>query len=654
MKFWSDSIKLDSPSESENFYFDLETPRGHFFSVLDFVPHDYANLDATLKLKLETIVGSFDSVPKFSTDLFLGFLAKEINNFLYELGKQSEGPQLFCSAALCLINGNRLVYFLCGDVKANVLDGGRLHPLVPARAAFPDSGVDAATEAGYHQLSDETERNEFDELGVRHWNAPLTGRLPACTLHDDEVILITTSGGEELFAQPEFSTTLPSLRLSDAKSICDAVMENSSASLAEMTLLVISGPYVPYLDPYLRDLSRSFDSLEARVDALAASGQRMGAAPDLIEKTFEAELEHRINPQIDELKDALSRKANTIDVLELNEILKNLGLVLANKADTTALLSLERDILKLGVDGKEKHAYGGNGIGQLTDGETTVGSMAEFGLEDPGLLETGDTVTGQDVLQVPRQTSFGLKTAVMVFIVAIGAAFVGAWLQSRILRKSPEVWSVKASGNQIWISRMDQGGQGNVSLNLSAPVKSQAEQTFSSFADVKSYLDTITGPQTSPDQTAVAAQTQTVPEQSTDTKMIAKADDSLKQSSHADKISPKKSSEVISTAGRKPESKTPGKISLNRPAAPSDATLKRDRRVLANSSANTTLVKVGAGDTLEKLARRFKTTSTELRKLNPQINERGVIRPQQKLVVPAPSSADDSKGRRLMVVKQAR
>ena len=78
------------------------------------------------------------------------------------------------------------------------------------------------------------------------------------------------------------------------------------------------------------------------------------------------------------------------------------------------------------------------------------------------------------------------------------------------LEETTEVWAVKASGNQIWINRMDQGGQGNVTLNLAAPVKSRGEQTFSSFADVKSYVDTITSPQNAPDQMTVAQQTKTV------------------------------------------------------------------------------------------------------------------------------------------------
>ena len=56
MNFSSDSVKHESKTQNEDFVFDLETPRGHFFAVIDFDSHDFANLNATLKGKLETIV----------------------------------------------------------------------------------------------------------------------------------------------------------------------------------------------------------------------------------------------------------------------------------------------------------------------------------------------------------------------------------------------------------------------------------------------------------------------------------------------------------------------------------------------------------------------------------------------------------------------
>lgn len=671
MNFWSDSVKIKSQTQNENFYFDIETPRGHFFAVLDFAPHDYANLDATLKRKLQTIVGSFDSVPRFSTDLFLGFLAKEINNFLHDLGKQSPGPQLFCSGALCLVSGNRLAYFLCGDKKLNILRRGRSlsslsllslrgnGPAVPG----PRVEVSGAEPNGIPSGAERTNKHS-EQLGVRHWDAPLTDRVPAFTLHDDDVVLIITHGVEETFERPEFSTMLQSLRSSDPKSICDAVMKNNSASLNLGMVLVISGPYDQYVDPLLADLSKAFDSLEERVNALTESGQRNGVVPDLMEKTLEAELEQRISPQIEELKDGLRGKANSIDILELNEILRNLGVVLASKADTAEVLALQRDILKLGIVSNENQSHGRNGSGNGEDEITRLsaqrenrGPFAGWETEDSNLLEEEATALERGVGQIPRQSYFGLKTALLVFVIAIAGAFIGAWLQSRVLKKNPEVWSVKTSGNQIWINRLDQSGQGSVTLNVAAPLRSRGEQTFSSFADVKHYIDTITSPEPSPDQTSQVPQPiQTVENKQADpvSKVIAKPDDSLKRPSQPDKTNLKKMPELNATPSKKPETKTTNKNAVPSSSSPaSAASLQRDRRVLASSVATMTQVTVVAGDTLEKLARRYQTTSEELRKLNPRINERGVIQPNQKILVPAPSSPKDSKGRRLMLVKQA-
>jgi hypothetical protein len=108
MNFSFDSVKLKSQVRNEDFYFEVETPLGHFFAVLDFATHDYANLNATLKGKLETILGPFAALSDFSDDLFLGFVAKEINNFVSGLAEMGGDPELLFSAALCLVNGNRL------------------------------------------------------------------------------------------------------------------------------------------------------------------------------------------------------------------------------------------------------------------------------------------------------------------------------------------------------------------------------------------------------------------------------------------------------------------------------------------------------------------------------------------------------------------
>ena len=110
----------------------------------------------------------------------------------------------------------------------------------------------------------------------------------------------------------------------------------------------------------------------------------------------------------------------------------------------------------------------------------------------------------------------------------------------------------------------------------------------------------------------------------------------MKQPSQVDK-KVTKSAELNTTADKagKHDQKN---VALATSGPASAASLKRDRRVVVNPVVTTSQVKVGTGDTLEKLARRYKTTPAELRKLNPRINDRNVIQPNQKILVPASQS----------------
>jgi LysM repeat protein len=644
MNFWSDSVESTSPTQSESFYFDIETPRGHLFVVLDFAAHDYANLDATLERKLETIVGSFDTVPRFSADLFLGFLAREINNFLHDLEKHSGGTELFCSGALCLLSGNRLAYVLCGGTQLNILGGG--HSL--------SSSSITEVEGTFGESSGQRLNARLTELGVCHWDGPLTGRVPAFTLSDDDVVLLATPSGEESFEDPELRAMMQDLADStsigaDPESIVEA-LRSSDQDLG--TVLVISGPYDQYVQPLPSDLSETIHSLDQEVTVLTEAVQQGVVVSEIVERTVEAELEQRISPQIEELKDGLKGKANSIDILELNEILKNLSAAMASKADTAHVLELQRDLLKLGL---AANAHVVNGTADSSDKAGMPFSVSKIGAADS---HEGEAIAlGRSLDQIARPGSFGWRPALLVLAIAIGGAFVGAWLQSRVLRKNPEVWAVKTSGNQIWINRMDQGGQGNATLNIATPVRSRGEQTFASFADVKQYIDAITVSQPLPEQTAyVAPENQPYENKQTGTvsKVAAKPPDTVKGPSQPEKVTTKKPSQLTAAGGRKPEIKSSQKVAVSSSnSTGSVASLQRNRRVSGSSGATTNLITVGSGDTLNGLARRYQTTPDQLRRLNPKIDERGVIKTNQKILLPPPSSPKDSKARRVMLVKQA-
>jgi LysM repeat protein len=224
-----------------------------------------------------------------------------------------------------------------------------------------------------------------------------------------------------------------------------------------------------------------------------------------------------------------------------------------------------------------------------------------------------------------------------------------------MFRKAPEVWSIKTSGNQIWINRLDQNGEGNVTLNVATPLKSRGEQTFSSFADVKRYIDTITTPEPLQDQANNTPQLKQAGEDppTVVTSSIAKPAAAPKRTEQPEKTNAGKQAQL--NAGlKKAEIKTAKKVVVQSSSSPGSAAApKKDPRLSAKQVVAATQVTVGAGDTLNGLARRYKTSSAEIRKLNPQINDQGVIKPDQKLRVPSAAPSKDPKGRKLALLKQA-
>jgi LysM repeat protein len=459
MKFSSDSKKLKSKAHNEDFSFDLDTPRGHFFAVLDFGSHDYANLHATLKGKLETIVGSFVSLSRFSAELFIGFLAKEINNFLHNLGEQSGGPELLASGALCLVNGNRLTYFLCGDVQLNVVNNGRLLPLYGPAAGESASatGANAAIE----------------RLGARNQEAPLTDVVQSFTLQDADLVLLMTRGLHEVFAGRKLAKEIASAGSTDPKVICNALMKSGASAREDRSLVVMGGPYDKYVDPVLADLSKAVAALESRMDALTENDQSKNSS--------QLQADQRIGQQLEALKDDLREKAAKVDVLELDGRLKNLSEVVLQKANTAHVLAIQEQLLKLGL-------------------------VSKADLKRVGAAQSVSTNRGVSVLHGVTerlQSMPGLRVALTVLAAALVGSLLGAWMQSGITNKGAEVWSVKTAGNQILISRLD-AEPTTVTLNVAQSVNATGEQRFSSFADAKRYIDTIVVPPSTSSSTAAA------------------------------------------------------------------------------------------------------------------------------------------------------
>ncbi len=577
MKFSSDSIKLKSKPQNEDFSLDVETPRGQFFALLDFGHHDYANLNATLKGKLETIVGSFVTLSRFSAELFLGFLAKEINNFLHNLGEQSGGPELLASGALCLVNGNRLTYFLCGDVQLNVVNNGRLLPL------FGPAAGETATATGADPA--------IEQLGAGNREAPLTDVVQSFTLQDADLVLLLTRGLQDAFAGKKLSDEIAKIGSTDPQVICAALMKSGASARDDRSLVVMSGPYEKYQDPVLADLSKAVAALESRMEALNEDQSRAD----------QLQSDSRIAQQLEVVKDDLRGKAARIDLLELDEKVKNLSAALLQKANSP-------------------------------------GSQRE--------LASSDTQSGgAHANDAARRSTIPITmVAILVLAAALIGSVIGGWIQSRGAKHGPEAWSVKTAGNEITISRLD-GEQATVTLDTSQPVNATGEQRFSSFADAKRYIDTISQTAASvPSASPVASPVASVSPDSV-TVVTVNRGDSLRTLAEQYNVPQgklislnpgirrwsaiRKGQQIrVPAAGTAPVTKptaTPAPISS--PAAQDQA---------LNSRPNTTEITVVPGDSLNRLSSKYKVTPDQLRELNPHVSNWATILPGQKILVPAP------------------
>jgi LysM repeat protein len=537
MNFSSDSVKLEISPHKEDFYLDVDTPHGHVFAVLDFAPHDYVNLTPALKSRLEMIINSFESTAKFSADFFLGFLALEINNYLSNLSKQSEGqPPILCSAALCLVHGNQLSYFHCGDVLLNVLTGGRLVPL---------NGAGSGKEAPL-------------QLGARNSQMTLTNQVKSLTLQDTDMVLILTQGIGKTLDNARLAREVMSLKSSDPKIIRDALLSASATSRSDRTVVAIAGPYTPASEPTLADLSKAVASLEAKLNTLTQNP----------------------TPEI-------------------------------GAAAVTASEAIARE----------------------DDFEPEV-------------------VPSAGIIGEPRSNyrSLAMAAALATLVIALIGGFAGSWFQSRTLRKGPEVWTVRTSGTQIEIARLDENGPHTVSLSLEQPARTTGEQKFSSFSDVKQYLEMISSSAGTPNQPNQASQTIAQANQpaAPTIEYTAKPGDSLMSLAWRHRVSPEKLQELNPSITKWRSIQVGQKIALPSPTPPDAATSTQgevvaSNNVNANSNAmSTTEVTVGPGDSVMKLARRHNISQEQLRALNPNISRWPLLQIGQRISLPASTPAPPS------------
>ena len=575
MKFASDSIKLKSKAQNEDFCFDLETPRGHFFAVLDFGSHDYANLNATLKGKLETIVGSFVSLSRFSAELFLGFLAKEINNFLHNLGEKSGGPELLASGALCLVNGNRLTYFLCGDVQLNVVNNGRLLPLFGTAAGESNAGEPANA--------------AIERLGARNQEAPLTDVVQSFTLQDADLVLVMTHGLQEAFTGRKLADEIAGVGSTDPQMICDALMKSAPSASEDRSLVVMSGPYEKYVDPVLADLSKAVAGLESRLEALSEEDQTKSAD----------QADQRIAQQLEVLKDDLRGKAAKIDLLELDEKVKALSATLSKLVKSGEPRS-EAKPIESDPQPVMDHPSHGSGIPTVWVALIVL-AAALVGSLIGSFMQASRTRTAPE--------SWSVKAA--------GNQITISRLDTEQATVTLNVAQpLNATGEQRFSSfadakrYIDTIAQTAAAAPIASPVTSPLE---SASPNAVTEITVKRG-----DSLRTLAEQYNVPQG----KLIS-LNPTIRRWS-AIRIGQR----IVVPAGTAPV--TPPTST----ASPGSSPPAQDQA--GNASSNTTEVIVVPGDSLNRLSSKYNATPDRLRELNPQVVNWAAILPGQKIIVPAP------------------
>jgi len=582
MKFAHDSLKLKTKTQNENFCFDTETAQGHLFAVLDFAPHDYANLNATLASKLETVAGSFASLSKFSADLFLGFLAREINNFLHHLSEQSSGPEIFCSAALTLVGGRRLHYLICGDVRIDIT-GGRLLSLSGEKSDEFDVTSDLKT-------ADEAlvKKPGLDRLGDDKLDSPLTDQVQTFDLRDEDVVLIMTRGLEAGFDRRQLPRDLVNSGSPEPKLICEALMKASASSRDDRTVVVIAGPYEQDVNPLLSDLTRAIASLEARLNTLAENEAARAISSSVGEPQVAGPLiDENARHDIEALKTELEAKAGKEEIAKLDEklttVLAGFKAELAARPAKDDLARLDEKLTTLVVAFQSK-ADSADVLGLKHD----VSKLTRLATAAPAIVETRDN---NGIAKGMRRPALGLML-LSVLLVGVGAAFLGAWLQSRMFRKGPEVSSER------------------VSQPTATPTPAQA----------------MDASQATPARPVEIAE------------VTVKPGDSLRNFAERYNVSLDTLKEMNPTIRNWNLIKTGQRINV--PVAPSPAATPPPAAAAVSpepaSPSGTIEITVGPGDSLNRFAQRYNSTPQRLRELNPHIDNWASLRAGQKLLVPSP------------------
>ena len=468
MRHKTDSIPYAGKTQNEDFYLDWTTSKGHLFFVLDFANFFYPNLGLTLQTTLKEIVDGLDKLRGLSTESFLGHLAKELNNFVFTLGRDNCDGKLFCVAAMALFHGDTLYYLTYGDSRINVFTDDKL--LLLNGAKYQSRSLISDTKETPPQV-----RENPEQMGRSLFEAPLTDRVRSFALGDNDIVLIYSDGLEENVTPQRRLSELRTLGNSDLEAICDAMMKISDAT-DDRTITVIGGPYKPLGDSLIEQVDKAFEKVFDDIDKRFIDVESICKRQD--------EITSKLNSSLGYLQD------NYVPRSELSSLTKQLnsdnsaGKVASLEARIERLESKNGKVKGRAAEGPvvftlDQSAY--DTIREIVSGKTVTESKQtdSAGSSEPNSLIKNKVEHGKSE---PEPYFLRLLTnpktiTLSIFILGM----LTLWLFQIFHNKFwPERWIARTEGESLVIRRDDYFSAGPVlSVRLQPPVPNINERASS-------------------------------------------------------------------------------------------------------------------------------------------------------------------------------
>ncbi|MCU1266653.1 MAG: hypothetical protein JWM21_2971 [Acidobacteria bacterium] len=488
MQYHGDSVKEASKSQNEDVYFSKKTKYGLLCVVLDFAGYNYENFGLKLRSDFATLIDQLDTLEGMTSELFLGYVAKELNNYVYRMGQEFCAGRLNCVAALCLLDANVLTCLTYGDARVNIFDGNNLILLNGAK---------------YQTLTIVSEPNEHlrpieenpEQLGAKYFDSPLVDRTQRISLKDSDTVLMFSDGVEEVLAPPDRLRELRRLASAEPREIYEALIQLTAAVQDDRTLAVIKGPYeAAREDPLAKRVQQEMSELQNQLGTINENQNELNN--DLAGRT--AELERQIRESSASLSalSSHSEMAATGQLASLGQLKSRIE-ALENRGNSK----------KEGKGGRKSNSLDADAVKQTIDQLMAADPtwLSQKRIEpaerpaQPNIESTPGTILGMHPPRPDPGDSINWRRVIPTLataIILISLGFFLAWLTGYMSGSggTGELWRVKASENTVAVIRTDPNGQiDRVELMLATPIRGGApqEKEMLTFKQVGEYLTSL-------------------------------------------------------------------------------------------------------------------------------------------------------------------